>query len=128
LAVPAIDPDKLESLLQEPWSENIKRDFDPSMVLTHWQGDAHQDHRLLAELTVFGESQRPRVVVIVEPAIAVKAAIDPDNLESVLQEPRPENSADIPINTGYQYPHSRHIPFRENCSSYITKVSLWTPD
>jgi len=21
------------------------------MVLTHWQGDAHQDHRLLAELT-----------------------------------------------------------------------------
>jgi LmbE family N-acetylglucosaminyl deacetylase len=31
--------------------EAVKRDFDPSLVLTHWQGDAHQDHRLLAELT-----------------------------------------------------------------------------
>jgi LmbE family N-acetylglucosaminyl deacetylase len=31
--------------------EVLKRDFDPSLVLTHWQGDAHQDHRLLAELT-----------------------------------------------------------------------------
>lgn len=31
--------------------EGVKRDFDPSVVLTHWQGDAHQDHRLLAELT-----------------------------------------------------------------------------
>lgn len=31
--------------------ELIKRDFTPSLVLTHWQGDAHQDHRLLAELT-----------------------------------------------------------------------------
>jgi LmbE family N-acetylglucosaminyl deacetylase len=31
--------------------ELLKRDFDPSLVLTHWQGDAHQDHRLLAELT-----------------------------------------------------------------------------
>ncbi len=31
--------------------ELIKRNFNPSMVLTHWRGDAHQDHRLLAELT-----------------------------------------------------------------------------
>jgi LmbE family N-acetylglucosaminyl deacetylase len=31
--------------------EAVKRDFDPSIVLTHWQGDAHQDHRLVAELT-----------------------------------------------------------------------------
>jgi LmbE family N-acetylglucosaminyl deacetylase len=31
--------------------EAVKRDFDPSLILTHWQGDAHQDHRLLAELT-----------------------------------------------------------------------------
>jgi LmbE family N-acetylglucosaminyl deacetylase len=31
--------------------ENVKRDFDPSLILTHWQKDAHQDHRLLAELT-----------------------------------------------------------------------------
>jgi LmbE family N-acetylglucosaminyl deacetylase len=31
--------------------EVIKRDFDPSLILTHRQDDAHQDHRLLAELT-----------------------------------------------------------------------------
>jgi LmbE family N-acetylglucosaminyl deacetylase len=31
--------------------EVLKRDFDPSLVLTHRQDDAHQDHRLLAELT-----------------------------------------------------------------------------
>lgn len=31
--------------------EALKRDFEPSLILTHWQGDAHQDHRLIAELT-----------------------------------------------------------------------------
>ena len=31
--------------------EAVKRDFDPSFILTHRQSDAHQDHRLLAELT-----------------------------------------------------------------------------
>lgn len=31
--------------------EAIKRDFTPSVVLTHYRGDAHQDHRLVAELT-----------------------------------------------------------------------------
>jgi LmbE family N-acetylglucosaminyl deacetylase len=31
--------------------ESVKSEFDPSLILTHWQGDAHQDHRLLAELT-----------------------------------------------------------------------------
>lgn len=31
--------------------ESVKRDFNPSLILTHWQNDAHQDHRLLAELT-----------------------------------------------------------------------------
>jgi len=31
--------------------EAIKCEFDPSLVLTHWQGDAHQDHRLVAQLT-----------------------------------------------------------------------------
>jgi len=31
--------------------EALKRDFDPSLIVTHWQSDAHQDHRLLAELT-----------------------------------------------------------------------------
>jgi len=31
--------------------EILKREFEPSLVLTHRQSDAHQDHRLLAELT-----------------------------------------------------------------------------
>ena len=31
--------------------EGIKRDFDPSLILTHWRGDAHQDHQLIANLT-----------------------------------------------------------------------------
>jgi LmbE family N-acetylglucosaminyl deacetylase len=31
--------------------ETLKREFDPSLILTHHQGDAHQDHRLVAELT-----------------------------------------------------------------------------
>jgi len=31
--------------------EALKSEFNPSLVLTHWLGDAHQDHRLVAELT-----------------------------------------------------------------------------
>jgi len=31
--------------------EALKRSFAPDLVLTHWAGDAHQDHRTLAELT-----------------------------------------------------------------------------
>jgi len=31
--------------------EGIRRDFDPSLILTHWRGDAHQDHQLIANLT-----------------------------------------------------------------------------
>lgn len=31
--------------------EALNREFNPSLVLTHWLGDAHQDHRLVAELT-----------------------------------------------------------------------------
>ncbi len=31
--------------------ETLKREFDPSLVLTHYRDDAHQDHRLLAQLT-----------------------------------------------------------------------------
>ena len=31
--------------------EALKQEFAPSLILTHWQGDAHQDHRLIAELT-----------------------------------------------------------------------------
>ena len=31
--------------------EDLKREFDPSIILTHWMRDAHQDHRIVAELT-----------------------------------------------------------------------------
>lgn len=31
--------------------EALKQDFAPSLILTHWRHDAHQDHRLVAELT-----------------------------------------------------------------------------
>lgn len=31
--------------------ERLKDDFAPSLVLTHWKEDAHQDHRLIGELT-----------------------------------------------------------------------------
>jgi len=31
--------------------EALKQEFSPSLILTHWLKDAHQDHRLVAELT-----------------------------------------------------------------------------
>ena len=31
--------------------EALKAATEPSLVLTHWKGDAHQDHRTIAELT-----------------------------------------------------------------------------
>lgn len=31
--------------------EALKAQVSPDLIFTHWQGDAHQDHRLLAELT-----------------------------------------------------------------------------
>lgn len=31
--------------------EAIKASFAPSLILTHWHADAHQDHRLIADLT-----------------------------------------------------------------------------
>jgi LmbE family N-acetylglucosaminyl deacetylase len=31
--------------------EELKGRVDPDLIFTHWQGDAHQDHRLLSELT-----------------------------------------------------------------------------
>ena len=32
------------------WFEEIKSDFDPDLVLTHYRDDRHQDHRLLSDL------------------------------------------------------------------------------
>jgi LmbE family N-acetylglucosaminyl deacetylase len=31
--------------------EDLKAAVDPDLIFTHWQGDAHQDHRLISELT-----------------------------------------------------------------------------
>jgi LmbE family N-acetylglucosaminyl deacetylase len=31
--------------------EDIRKQVDPDVVFTHWHGDAHQDHRLISELT-----------------------------------------------------------------------------
>jgi LmbE family N-acetylglucosaminyl deacetylase len=31
--------------------EEMKSQFSPDVIFTHWQGDAHQDHRLVSELT-----------------------------------------------------------------------------
>src|SRR5262249_32945403 len=31
--------------------EEIKQAVNPDVIFTHWQGDAHQDHRLISELT-----------------------------------------------------------------------------
>src|SRR5262245_59997961 len=31
--------------------EALKRDFEPSIIMSHWLYDAHQDHRFLATLT-----------------------------------------------------------------------------
>ena len=31
--------------------ENLRREVDPDIILTHWLQDRHQDHRLTAELT-----------------------------------------------------------------------------
>jgi LmbE family N-acetylglucosaminyl deacetylase len=40
-----------EGALVKEAFERLKQEFDPSLVLTHMMGDAHQDHRLIAELT-----------------------------------------------------------------------------
>jgi len=31
--------------------EELKGQIDPDLIFTHWHGDAHQDHRLVSELT-----------------------------------------------------------------------------
>ena len=41
--------------------EVLKRGFEPDLVLTHWSGDAHQDHRTLSELT--GNTFRDQLVL-----------------------------------------------------------------
>jgi len=65
--------------------EQMKAQVDPDIIFTHWQGDAHQDHRLISELTwntfrnhlileyeipkYDGDLGRPNVFVPVEKAL-----------------------------------------------------------
>ncbi len=41
--------------------EELKEGMDPDLILTHWEGDAHQDHRLLSELA--GNTFRDHLVL-----------------------------------------------------------------
>ncbi len=41
--------------------EEMKGQVDPDLVFTHWRGDAHQDHRLISELT--GNTFRDHLIV-----------------------------------------------------------------
>ena len=63
---------------------------------------------------VLGEGQRPRAVVVIEPAAAIKAAIHPDDVEPPLDEPRPENGTDIAVGAGNQYSHSSSHASKKN--------------
>src|SRR6516165_2924177 len=53
---------------------------------------------------VHGEGQRVWEGVVVEPAVAIKAAIYRDNLKAALDQPRSENGTSIAIGAGHQYP------------------------
>jgi hypothetical protein len=62
---------------------------------------------------VLTEGERTRAVIVVKPAIAIKAAINSDNVEPPLHKLRPENGAYISVDTRNQYSHSRHYPSKE---------------
>lgn len=65
--------------------EEMKKQINPDLIFTHWQGDAHQDHRLLSELTwntfrdhfileyevpkYDGDLGRPNVFVPLDPSV-----------------------------------------------------------
>jgi len=65
--------------------EELKGRVNPDLIFTHWQGDAHQDHRLISELTwntfrnhlileyeipkYDGDLGRPNVFVPLEPSL-----------------------------------------------------------
>jgi LmbE family N-acetylglucosaminyl deacetylase len=68
--------------------EAIKAEVDPDVIFTHWQSDAHQDHRLISELTwntfrnhlileyeipkYDGDLGRPNVFVALDKAVCQK--------------------------------------------------------
>ena len=46
-----------DGFLPQSWAEvkecfeQLKSEVNPDLIFTHWQGDAHQDHRVVSELT-----------------------------------------------------------------------------
>jgi hypothetical protein len=64
------------------------------------------------------------VVIVIKPAIAVKAAINPDNVEPPLHKLRPENGADISVDARNQYSHSRHFCPVKKATAQIGKATL----
>lgn len=40
-----------EGVQVKEFFEGLKSRVDPDLIFTHWQGDAHQDHRMVCELT-----------------------------------------------------------------------------
>lgn len=40
-----------DGLKAKEFFEEIKQTVNPDLIFTHWQGDAHQDHRCVSELT-----------------------------------------------------------------------------
>ena len=66
---------------------------------------------------VFGKCERARLEIIVKPAVAVEAAIHPDDLEFLLQKLRPENGTDVSVGAGDKYPHTRHVQVLRNAAT-----------
>jgi len=81
--------------------EELKGRVNPDLVFTHWQGDAHQDHRLVCELTwntfrdhlileyeipkYDGDMGRPNVFVPLEKPVGQKKV---DNLREAFESQR----------------------------------------
>jgi len=81
--------------------EELKGRVNPDLIFTHWQGDAHQDHRLICELTwntfrnhlileyeipkYDGDMGRPNVFVPLEEPVYLKKV---DNLREAFESQR----------------------------------------
>src|ERR1700734_877276 len=75
---------------------------------------------------VLGEGEWTRVMII-KPTVAVKAAINSDNVKAPFDELRPENGADISIDTGNQYSHFRHFCLTKSLCGACKKLRCTRP-
>ena len=53
--------------------------------------------------------ERTRLAIVIEPAVAVKAAIDADDIKPLRQQLRPEDGADIPVDASNEDAQLRHV-------------------